>query len=203
MPISAVSGLALPIIGDLVTGEAPALIHLAGVAIAIFSVVLFGTAADAGPVAAPARTSVLLGLATGLGFGISDLGLGLMPEDLAVGALMFARLSGAAAAAVVVAVLMPRRAGSIVAGLAVGAPGRSARLLGLALALAAGLLDATGQLAYVLAATRGQMSIAAATTALYPAVVVALSIWLLKERICRTQLTGMLAGGVSIALMAA
>ena len=59
VPISAVSGLALPIIGDLVTGEAPALIHLAGVAIAVLSVVLFGRAADAGPAASSVRTSVL------------------------------------------------------------------------------------------------------------------------------------------------
>ena len=125
-----------------------------------------------------------------------------MREEPAVGALMVARLSGAMAAMAIVAVLMQRSAVSIVSRLAVGAPASRALRLGLALAVVAGLLDASGQLAYVLSATRGQMSIAAATTALYPAVVVGLSIWLLKERICRTQISGMLAGGVSIALMA-
>lgn len=238
VPVSAVSSFALPLIGDLVTGQAPALIQLAGVAIAALSIVLSSYTGDAGPVGSSARTSLQLGLATGLGFGISDLGLGLMPEDLAVSALIIARLSGALAAAAVVSVFLlahcpakwiPVRRNNVRAskttkwfpgstgvetpvaqnsalriadGVLEQWPAGRKLLLGVALAATAGVLDASGQLAYTLAATRGQMSIASATTALYPAVVVGLSIWLLKERLSRTQLTGILACLVSIPLMA-
>jgi drug/metabolite transporter (DMT)-like permease len=72
---------------------------------------------------------------------------------------------------------------------------------GLFLCAMAGLLDCLGQLGYVLSATQGQMSVAAALVAMYPAVSVGLAIWILKERICPMQLAGLVAGLGSILLL--
>jgi len=63
------------------------------------------------------------------------------------------------------------------------------------------VLDCFGQLGYVLSATQGQMSIAAALIAFYPAVSVALAVWLLKERIGSPQITGLTASFGSILLL--
>ena len=72
---------------------------------------------------------------------------------------------------------------------------------GLQLCVLAGVLDCLGQLGYVLSATHGKISVAAALVAMYPAVSVGLAVWLLKERIGPTQLAGLLATFVSIVLL--
>ncbi len=68
--------------------------------------------------------------------------------------------------------------------------------LGSLLCVVAGVLDCIGQLGYVLSATQGQMSVAAALIATYPAVSAALAMYVFGERIGGKQAIGL---GVSLA----
>ncbi|HEX6682945.1 MAG TPA: EamA family transporter, partial [Candidatus Limnocylindrales bacterium] len=61
---------------------------------------------------------------------------------------------------------------------------------------------ALADLLFLLATRSGMLSLVAVVTSLYPAVTVTLAALLLHERITRTQLAGLVAAGVSVALIA-
>ncbi|HEY4050997.1 MAG TPA: EamA family transporter [Acidobacteriaceae bacterium] len=70
-------------------------------------------------------------------------------------------------------------------------------LIVLSLAGAAGLLEAWGNLLYMLSTVSGRLDVAAVLSSLYPAGTILLAIWLLKERA-----TGSKALGMALALLA-
>jgi drug/metabolite transporter (DMT)-like permease len=61
----------------------------------------------------------------------------------------------------------------------------------LLLAGAAGLLEAVGNLLYMLSTVVGRLDVAAVLSSLYPAATILLAIWLLKERTTRSKALGM------------
>jgi drug/metabolite transporter (DMT)-like permease len=73
---------------------------------------------------------------------------------------------------------------------------------GILLALLAGAGDCLGHLCYALSAANGEISVAVAVSALFPAVSVLLAILLLKERIGRLQSIGLAVSAGSIVLLA-
>jgi drug/metabolite transporter (DMT)-like permease len=66
---------------------------------------------------------------------------------------------------------------------------------------AVGALDVTANVFYLLATHRTLLSIAAVLTSLYPAITVVLATVVLGERLRRTQLLGLAAAAVGVALI--
>lgn len=214
-PVSGVIGIALPVIVDLAFIKMASGLQIAGIVLAALSVVLMANSAQDQETNEPLRFSLKCAVLSGLGFGCADLCLGLMTAETAEGGLAVARTTGAVLA---LTVLMAR--GGITATLGAGAallasaaprlPGATAgtvpvldaRLrLGILLCIAAGALDCIGQLGYVLSATQGQMSVAAALIATYPAVSAALAIYVFGERISARQAIGLGVSLTSILLL--
>ncbi|HMG64709.1 MAG TPA: EamA family transporter, partial [Streptosporangiaceae bacterium] len=69
-------------------------------------------------------------------------------------------------------------------------------------AVAAGLFDAAGNLAFLLAVRGGTLVVVAVITALYPAGTVLLARRLLAERLTRWQVAGLAAAAVAVTILA-
>lgn len=68
---------------------------------------------------------------------------------------------------------------------------------------AVGLLDMAGNAAFILATQSGQLAIAVVLSSLYPVVTVLLAITVLRERVTRSHVAGIVLTAVAIALIAA
>lgn len=209
-PIAGVTGIALPVLADMMFIQAVSFEQCAGFFLATAAIVLIAQGPSQDEDRSQTLFSIRFGLASGIGYGLADLCLGLMTVSTAEGGLAVARLTGACLSIGLlsaswlgpVQMAATRLASVSRESWALSSPLVDANVRnGLVLCSVAGLLDCFGQLGYVLSATRGQMSIAAALTAMYPAVSVALAIWLLKERIGSIQLTGLAASFGSILML--
>ena len=67
----------------------------------------------------------------------------------------------------------------------------------------AGILDALGNVLFVLAAQSGRLDIAAILSSLYPMATVGLSVLVLRERVTRLQAVGMLLVLLAIPVISA
>ena len=187
-PISASGAAALPVVVGVATGERPASLQVAGMAVALIGVVL-ATRAPAGPGSARAQNPLALAGIAALGFGGFFLGM-----DAAVDqaepfwALLAARASAGAALIVVLLILRPE----------VGA-GRS-DLPSLALI---GLLDVGANACFTLGVNTGLVSVVAVLASLYPVATVILARALLKERMASVQAAGVAVALAGVVLIAA
>ncbi|WP_432979134.1 EamA family transporter [Dactylosporangium sp. CA-233914] len=186
-PVSAVTTALLPVAFGLATGERPGALALTGAACAIAAIGLVSAAGGSG---APV-TGRLIGLAllSGVAFGLfftclsrTGDGAGLWP------------IAGAQVAAVALGTpLLIRR-------LRAGAPrpaGASRSWL-----LAAAVLDMSANALYVLAVTRGDLSIIAPISALYPVSTVLLAMVVDRERMRPAQLAGLGLAATALILVA-
>ena len=205
--------IVVPLAGDLALGRDITQNEFPGIALcAAAAVLIVGAGADCLD-RQPIGWSVRLGVISGLGFGIADLGLGSVPPELAAGSLLVTRVV-AATIAVLLALAMARRISSrtilthapasVVVSPAPSSTGSRPTGVSLgptvcvALAMTAGLLDALGHVGYVHAATHGSMGVAAALVAIFPGFTVLLAAIVLGERITRLQLVGFGLGGGGI-----
>jgi drug/metabolite transporter (DMT)-like permease len=191
-PVTAVGAAVLPVGWGLATGERPSPVALAGVAIALVAVVLVSRppqepVARAAHVAA-GRTPLVLAVVSGIGFGFvfillaeSGDGTGLWPL-VATRAVSVTMLG-------VVALLTRQRL-------------RASRDV-LPTIVAAGVLDMTANVLYLLASRRGLLALVAVLSALYPAITVLLARVVLTERIGRLQLGGIVLTGAGVVMIAA
>jgi drug/metabolite transporter (DMT)-like permease len=197
-PVSALGAAVLPVIVGVVTGERPSAIAWVGVAIALPAIWLVARPVDEAtktPTAPPPtatggwhESDLVDGLLAGAGFALLFIGLDRAGADAGLWPVVTAQLAAIALLAIVS--IVGWRSGSIPRG-----PWDRSALPG---AMAAGLLGGIASTTYFLATHDGLLSIVAVVTSLYPAVTVVLAAVLLRERIGRWQLLGLVAAAVAI-----
>ena len=184
-PIAGVIGAAVPVVvGGFLEG-APETAQAAGIALGLASVLLVTWSARG---SGAGFTGISDAILAGVGFGLFFVFLGQVQGGGAFAPLVVARL---VAALVIVGVVILTRA--------------SWRLsrASLAPAVISGVLDASGNLWYLLASQQGRLDVAAVLASLYPVVTVLLAAGMLHERIGRVQALGIAAAIGAIVLIAA
>ncbi|HYN36415.1 MAG TPA: DMT family transporter, partial [Actinomycetota bacterium] len=193
-PITGTVAAGLPVIVGLVSGERPSVVALTGVVVALVSVVLVsasehGIEEDAVEGSAPGIMA--RGLPEALTAGAS-FGLFFILLDKAGDAAGLWPLVGARASSVTVMSIA-----LLVARAPIRPPEGTMRLIA-----GAGVLDVAANLFYLLATQRGLLSLVAVLTSMYPATTVVLARFVLKEKLTRVQLAGLLLAGAGIAAIA-
>jgi drug/metabolite transporter (DMT)-like permease len=218
-PITATSAL-IPFLWGLAGGERPGELQLAGVALAVGGVLLVtmerprrgatigagvlpgepaiespapvarGSAVGAGaagPDRAVQRRAVLLALVAAVGIGLMLLGYDETAKHDALWAMLGGRISSVCFFAVFLLALRPR----------IGM--RRSAVPGV---IAVGILDTSANGLFALATTQGYLSIVGVLGSLYPVTTVVLAYLVLRERLARHQLVGVLAALAGVALIA-
>ncbi len=187
-PISASGAAALPVIVGIAGGEHPAVVQLAGMAIA-FAGVILATRSPAPSWGRGSREALLLSGVAALGFGGFFVGM-----DAAVDsadpfwALLVAR---AAAAALLVVALTALR------------PGLATVPAVLPALVLIGLLDVGANACFTLGTDTGLLSVVAVLASLYPVTTVVLARGVLGERLVAIQDAGVCLALAGVALIAA
>lgn len=194
-PIAA-TGVALPVLVGLATGDAPGPLRSVGLAAAVAGVVLASRQEDAGAAKTrEQRQSIALALLAGFGFGgyfvLSEIG---SREDVAW-TLLCSRVAATPLLAAFAVFALRRHAGSISAGLP-----RGRELAALALI---GLLDLGATGLYNIATTIGELSTVAVASSLYPVITVMLAAIVLGERVRGAQRAGVVVALCGVVLIAA
>jgi drug/metabolite transporter (DMT)-like permease len=175
-PVSA-TGVAVPVVVGLATGDRPGALRLAGVALAVVGVVLASreAAPESSPRAALARRSLLLALVAALGFGSFFVGMDAAADADVFWALLAARAASFTMLCLVAAAMRPRL------------PRQRTTLAALA---GIGALDLGANGMFAAATTEGLLSLAAVLSSLYPVVTILLARGLLGERVRPVQEAG-------------
>jgi drug/metabolite transporter (DMT)-like permease len=182
-PISAVIAAAVPVTGGLIAGERPGGIALIGIVIALVAIVLVSRA---GPMGRPAPGPLLAAVGSGIGFGLFFLCVSGIQEEAGLWPLVLARV---VSLTVAVSLAMIRRVPVVAPGPVFG------------LAVAAGLLDVTANVTFLLATQRGLLAVVAVIASLYPATTVVLAMSVGRERVSATQAWGLAAAAAALVLI--
>ena len=188
-PISA-TGVAIPVLAGLLSGERPSAVQLAGIALACGGVVLAAREVPSADAAQRHAGRVAIGLAllAAVGFGTFFTGIDRAEESADVAwVLLCARTAAVTLLLIGCAALRPTL------------PRGAAALAPIALV---GVFDLLANLLFVIAAGRGLLSVVGVLGSLYPAVTVVLARFVLHERLSRSQNAGVvvtLAGVVALA----
>lgn len=194
-PIAAI-GIAIPVFAGMASGERPSWVQLAGMAAAVAGVAFAGREPPPDPQRAAElhsdrrlrRRAIGAAALAAIGFGGFMVAIDRAAETDVFWAILFPRVTTVAVLGVAV-VFFARDA----------IRGVSAHLPALA---ALGVFDATANLAFVYASTRGDLSVAAVLSSLYPIVTVALAHRVLHERIARVQWVGVVTALAGVVLIA-
>jgi drug/metabolite transporter (DMT)-like permease len=183
-PIAATGSL-LPVLVGLAGGEAVDTAQLAGVGVLVTGLGLLlrvpaGQSLD--------RRTVGLAAVAAVSFGLFYLGLEIGARDSAAWVAVFSR-----AGAISVLLVAARRMRW-----PIGRPVKP----WLALAVVAGLLDSTGNLAYAAATASGRLSTVSLISGAYPAVTVILAVVVLRQRITPLRAAGILLSVTGLGLVA-
>ena len=191
-PLTAVVAASVPVLFGLARGERPSMLQWLGIGAALIAIVFMTRVSDAGgSTTSVAASTVFISMVAGLGFGFYFVALERTSPDSGLWPIAAGRVASSCMFAVVVA-LNPR-ARSALAKLHGG-------VLPLVLAAAAG--DVGANTLYLLAVRRGDLSIVAVLSSLYPASTVLLAGRFLHERMNSTQRVGLGIAAVAIALVA-
>lgn len=187
-PLTAILVAGLPVSVGLVLGERPGVIAGVGIVLALVGVVLVSREATDEDVRPHRFTTMVawLTVGSGLAFGLNFVLIDQAPVDARLWPLFFARVSATVVVFAVAAFtgnLDPPR----------GFPFR--------LAMAAAVLDTGANVAMLLALQASLLSLASVLMALYPAATVLLAIVVLRERVTRWQVVGMVSALVAVAMI--
>jgi uncharacterized membrane protein len=183
-PLSAVLAAALPAMIGIATGDSLSAVQVAGLALALPGVALISLQSP-GPVDS-GGAGVAEGLLAGVGFAL--LFIGLARAGTSAGAWPLVPCQAMAVATVVAL------------GLGLGQPAGTWAGAWLP-AIITGVLGGGANLLYLAATGKGQLSIVAVLTALYPAVTILLARGLLHEHWTRVQVVGLALSAVAIGLI--
>jgi drug/metabolite transporter (DMT)-like permease len=181
-PVTGVLAAVIPVVGGIILEGLPAAIVLAGIALAVVSVILVSRVADEGGGRAGLTEALIAGIAIGcFGIAISGLSEGQVFSSLTVIRLVQALL---------------------VVGLVLGT--RAAWRLpvnALPAVAVVGALDMAGNTFYLLAVQTGALAVAAVLSALYPVTTVLLAAVVLHERVTRDHTIGIALAAAAIVLI--
>jgi drug/metabolite transporter (DMT)-like permease len=185
-PITAVLAAIVPVLVAVGIGERPGLAAWLGIALGLGAVVLVSRTGEDNPHGRIGAGVIALAFVSGLGFGLYFVFLARAGDDSGLWPLVISRVACAAlivplAAAMNGLQLLPRRLVWLV--------------------VLAGACDASANMAFLLAARDGLLSLASVLTALYPAVTVLLAVGLLHEHTNRLQRAGLLLAAGAIVLI--
>ena len=161
----------------------PAAVHIAGFIIAILGIWLVSNPPDAH--ARPKNSGLLLAILAGSGFGMFFILIGQVEHGKVFAPLVIAKIT---ALILAIVILKTRREG-------IPSVGSNP------IALLAGLLDAGGNVFYMLAKQYTRLDIAAVLASMYPAVTVILASIILKEKVSASQWRGVVLCVVAVALI--
>ncbi|WP_163728958.1 DMT family transporter [Mycolicibacterium psychrotolerans] len=188
-PLTSVLVAGVPVGVGVALGERPSALAACGVLLALVAVVMVSRQAGDEDVR-PHRFTVKvawLTIGSGVAFGLNFVILDQVPVQAGLWPLVFGRLAATAIvafAAVLTANFVVER----------GVPMR--------LALLAGVLDAVANTATLLALQSSLLSLTGVLVALYPAATVLLAVVVLRERVTRGQVAGMIFAFASVAMIA-
>ena len=193
-PVTGVVAACLPLVFGLATGERPGVIALAGVALALLSVILVSSSppqdgesdVQLGDRVEPIRSGVPHAFGAGTCFGLFFVFLDMTGSN--VWPLVGTR--GASLALVGIAVFVLRKP--------VRTPPGTILSIG-----TAGVLDVAANVFYLVSTRFGLLSLVAVLTSMYPAVTVLMARVILKEKMVLTQLMGMALAGAAIVMIVA
>jgi len=183
-PVAGVLVAGIPVTYGLATQGSLPLLVLAGIGLAIASVIVISRVP---PEAANRPSGFVWGLASGLTLGALTIAVAQLSSGSVFGPLILIRTTEALIGAT--AILLTRRAWRI------------PRALWPA-AVVVGLFDMTGTAAYLAAIQIGPLAVAAVLSALYPAMTVLLAAAVLKERLTRLHALGLVVAALAVALIA-
>lgn len=184
-PLAAVVSTVLPVLFDAVRGRAPGAIGWCGVVVGVAALVLTSWA----PGSRGLRDGIVLGALAGVAFAAMFLIAVESSEDAGTWPVAAQR-----ATAFVVAVVV---------GAATGRRPFAADLASVRWSLVAGGAGAVGVAAVVFGGQRGPIAPVIVAGSMYPAVAVGLAWLLLRQRLSRRQIVGLVAAVVGVALIAA
>jgi drug/metabolite transporter (DMT)-like permease len=189
-PLTAVLTAAVPVGVGIAIGDRPGVLAAAGIALAMVAVVLVSREATDEDVT-PHRfttTVALLTIGSGVAFGLNFALIHQAPVESRLWPLLFARMSATILVIIVAAASRNLRVPS-------GKP--------LRLALTLPVLDASANVAMLLALHASLLSLASVLISLYPVATVVLAMAVLRERVTRWQALGMILAAVSVSMIAA
>ncbi|HKD87398.1 MAG TPA: EamA family transporter [Streptosporangiaceae bacterium] len=185
-PITA-AGTVIPVVAGMIKGEQLTVVKLAGIAVTLAGIVL-ASGPEFGSGAAVRRQALGFAIAAAVGFGLAYTLLSFAAGTSVYGALLCQRIGGLVVLSPIVARTRILREVHL-----------TARRVG-ALALIGGC-DITANGAYALAASRGNLSVAAVLASLYPVVTALLARGILAERLRYIQNIGVLAALAGVLLL--
>jgi drug/metabolite transporter (DMT)-like permease len=188
-PLTAILVAGVPVVSGVVLGERPTVLAYAGIAVALVAVFLVSrdtTDKDVKPHRFT-KTVAWLTVGAGLAFGLNFVLMHQTPVESGLWPVVFGRI--ASTSVIIVAAVV---SGNL------HLPTGQARKL----ALTAAVLDTVANATMLLALHASLLSLASVLISLYPAATVALAVVVLKERVTRPQLVGMVLALISVAMIA-
>jgi drug/metabolite transporter (DMT)-like permease len=185
-PLAALVGTLIPVIVGIVDGDRPSVVGWVGVVVALPAIVLVARGPSAGA-SRLAPATLAMSVVAGVGFGGFFVAFSRIPDGAGMVPLLSARF--ASVGLLGLALLVRHRRPTV--GL-----GDRWSVLG------AGVSDVTANGLYLLAITRGLLSVIAVVSAMYPASTVVLARLVLRERLSPGQRVGLGCAAVSVALVA-
>jgi drug/metabolite transporter (DMT)-like permease len=181
-PVTSVLSAGLPVLLSAVMDGMPRTLQIVGLAVAIMALWLISR-----PEGKLRPEGLGLAIFAGLGFGLF-----LIFMRQATAAVTYWPLAFALATSLAVALIFLLARGDALPS-----------LRRLPVVIASGVLDSFGNYLFILASQRGRLDVAAVLSSLYPAATVLLARFVLRERIPRLQLAGLLAALMAVPLIAA
>lgn len=185
-PVTAIFAVLVPFAVGIVQGERPTALAVSGVAVAVVAIVLVSqTPADVEQHAAQLR-SIVIAVLSGIAIGLFLVALDGASDEAGLWTLVIARIAS-------LVLLLPV---ALIRGIwpARGSVGPI---------IAAGVLDMSANIFYLLAVARGMLSIVATLVALYPAATVILARIVYGERLRLRQQWGVVCAIAAVALIVA